>query len=608
LTTVVEKSMRPTLRCIPVSPALAQRVLVFFLAVGSLTPTARGQSDAERTFRTWADEHVEVLLNNRNPRDRAQAADYLGGFEYANVIAALGAALADPDAQVRAAAAGALWKSGQVSAPTRAQLTLALDDPAPAVAIRAAGALEMLGMPAAELVPVRQRVFAAAGMPGSDRYMAARGLVGFAPAPMLLAPVLEFLERAAVPRPSSAQSIAERESYEGAVRTLDRLVKTGDRALIFPLDSGLRVARYSQPAVLEAMAGFDPKPDGWTALLIGYLGSPNPRVRYASLALLGKETHEADVLMWSPRVAVLVRDPESSVRSEALWTLGRAGGLGAPQVDVVVAALGDPDPAMRRRAVATLGEMGDKTQAATMAAKARVADRSRIAVMSLATSDPDTDVRAEARATLARLADGAAAVATAPAVAAPASGSSASEASGIALLSERKITMEPGSWFQALAATEVAVVRAFLDAGMSASAPVADSGPPLVVALQAGDACARDVRPTKADTRALVALLLQRGADANRGDSKGFTPLMAAAMKGCDRAVMKLLIGAGAKVGSTNVMGLAAFDMGLFLGHDGLEELIAAGYRLPPDRAKAYAQAYADKPAVLALVKKATRN
>jgi hypothetical protein len=50
--------------------------------------------------------------------------------------------------------------------------------------------------------------------------------------------------------------------------------------------------------------------------------------------------------------------------------------------------------------------------------------------------------------------------------------------------------MEPGSYFQALAATDVAVVRAFLDAGMSASDPVAGSGPPLIIALHAGNACA----------------------------------------------------------------------------------------------------------------------
>ena len=59
---------------------------------------------------------------------------------------------------------------------------------------------------------------------------------------------------------------------------------------------------------------------------------------------------------------------------------------------------------------------------------------------------------------------------------------------------------------------------------------------------------------------------------------------------------------------ATNVSRLTAFEMGLFYGHDGLEELIAAGYRLTPEKAKGYAQAYAGKPAVLALIAKASRK
>ena len=106
----------------------------------------------------------------------------------------------------------------------------------------------------------------------------------------------------------------------------------------------------------------------------------------------------------------------------------------------------------------------------------------------------------------------------------------------------------------------------------------------------------------------MVRLLLDRGADANRGDAKGFTPLMAAAMSGCDRVVMKMLLAAGAKAGATNAAGLAAFDMGVFQGHDGLEELIAAGYRISPEKASAYEKAFAGKPAVIALVRKATRK
>ena len=569
--------------------------------------SVRAQSDAERMFRKWADERVQVLAKDRNAAEREKAAEYLGGSRYPDVIAALDAALSDPDARVRAAAAGALWKSGKVAEPARAHLVQALDDPSPSVVIRAAGALRMLGMTDAELVPARQRVFDAPGIPNVDRYMAARGLIGYAPPLTLLPPILEFLERAAVPRPASKESIAERESFEGAVSALDRLVKTGDRALIVPLTDAARMARNSQAVLLKALGGFDPKPEGWTPLLVGYLDSRDPKVRYASLTLLGRETRERDVLIWAPRAADLTRDPDSSVRSEALWTLGRAGGLAAAEVDAVVLVFGDSDPAMRRRAVATLGELGDRKQAVTAAAKARVAERGLAAVTALAESDPDPDVRAEARTTLARLGSDASPTGTAAAPAARDT-NPPGEANAVALLRERGITMESGSYFQALATTNVSVVRAFLDAGISATAPVAGSGPPLVVALQVGNACAPGVRPTKADTKAMIKLLLERGAEANRGDANGLTPLMAASMKGCDREVMKLLIGAGAKVATTNAMGLTAFDMGLYFGHDGLEELIAAGYRLPPEKAKAYEKAFAEKPAVLALVRKATRK
>ena len=246
------------------------------------------------------------------------------------------------------------------------------------------------------------------------------------------------------------------------------------------------------------------------------------------------------------------------MRSEALWSLSRAGGLAAAQIDAVVVVLRDPDPATRRRAVAAIGEMGDTKQAVTAAAKTRVADadaRGRRGARRWRTPMPTFARKRRRRSRkLGGEAPATAAVAADPAASARGTTTPA-EASAVALLRERKITMESGSYFQALAGTDVRVVRAFLDAGMSASAPVAGSGPPLVVMLQVGDACAPGVRPTKADTKAMIKLLLERGADANRGDGNGFTPLMAASMKGCDREVMKLLIGAGAKVGATNAMG-----------------------------------------------------
>lgn len=569
---------------------------------------AGAQTDSEKMLRKWADESLQVLAKDSSADERTKAAEYLGGFNYPDVIAALGAALADPEARVRAAAAGALWKSGKAAEPARASLQKALDDPAPPVVIRAAGALETLGVPRAELVNARSRAFAAPDLASTDRYMAARGLVGYVPPLPLLAPIAEFLERSATPRAGST-SIPDSQTYDGAVSVIERLAKTGDRSLVVPMAEATRSARYSQAAMLKALSHFEPKPEGWTMLLVGSLDAPDWKIRFAALSLLAKQTGEKDVLVWAPRAAALTRDQDNSVRRQALWSLGRAGGLAAVEVDAVVASLGDPDVDVRRQAVITLGEMGDRSQAVTASTKARVAERARPQLVALVDKDPDAKVRTEAKRALAKISGEAATTALAIApdqVQAPRPSNPAVEAGAVATLRERNLTMDPGAWFQALMRTDVTVVRAFLDAGYSASAQVAGRGPPLVVMLETGDACSPGARPTKADTKALVKLLLGHGADANGAGANGFTPLMAASMKGCDREVMKLLIVAGAKVGTTNPQGLSAFDMGVFFGHDGLEELIAAGYRLSPEKAKGYEKAFANKPAVLALVRKAT--
>ena len=126
------------------------------------------------------------------------------------------------------------------------------------------------------------------------------------------------------------------------------------------------------------------------------------------------------------------------------------------------------------------------------------------------------------------------------------------------------------------------------------------------VVLEASEGCDPKVRPTPADTKAIIKLLLARGADVNAGDDRGNTPLMEAAEK-CDAEVVKTLLGAKANMNAKNGSGMTAFEFGLFNATDGASALAAAGFRLSAEKVKMYRQAYAKDPKKLALVAKATK-
>ncbi len=364
---------------------------------------------------------------------------------------------------------------------------------------------------------------------------------------------------------------------------------------------GARSVRAGQPVLLTTIASLEPKPEGYTAFMVSFLDSSDPKARHAALGALRPMTKETDVAVWAPRAGAMLNDPDSSVRSEALWALGSGGGLSASEIEKVVAALSDSNASVRRSAARAIGEMGDKNQAVAASAKASVARAALPALTSAMANDADADVRSEAKSALAKLGSGSGAP-----VAASTTSARGSETDGMAVVRARKVTFEESSFYRALSEVDVELVRAFLDAGMSPTQSLVEMGPPLRVMLFSGQACQPAQRPTSADTKAAVRLLLERGADPNGSDANGNTALMEAASHGCDRELMRMLIKAGAKVDAKNKAGLTPFEMGLFHGHDGLEEIIAAGYRLPPEKAKMYTQGYAGKPAVQAMIKKAT--
>ena len=543
---------------------------------------------------------LQAVRSGRDPAERVKAVEWLAGSQSdPEAIAAIAGALKDSDAKVRFAAASGLWKHEKRAEPHRAELVAALDDADPDVVARAAGALQSIGMKEAELVAPRKRVLESPQASESSRFLVARNLVGFEPPLSLLPAMLAYLERNAARDPRG-------QNVELAERALERMVKVSkERALAAPLMEALATTKSAQIPLMKTLAAFEPRPENLVEALLAQLDAREPRVRYAALSHLGRVKGEREVAAWLPRAAALLQDPDSSVRSEALWVMGNAGGLAAGEADKVVAMLADPSAGVRRNAARTLGEIGEANQAIPAAAKARVHGLAHPALTNAMERDGDKDVREEARSALKKLGSGSAVLAAAAPGSTAASGN---ESAGMAVLRARKVNFETSSFYRALSEVDVELVRAFLDAGMSPREPVTEMGPPLRVMLFHGRSCSAAVRPTRPETFAAVKLLLERGADVNGADANGNTPLSEAAGKGCDRELIRLLIKAGAKVNAVNAAGLTPFEMGLWMGHDGLEELIAAGYRLPPEKVKAYTEGYKDRPAAQAMIKKAARK
>jgi HEAT repeat protein len=551
-------------------------------------------------------EQITILAKEPDPKYRIEAARWLSGQNDPASIAALAGALTtDKDPRVRREAASGLWDAEEKAKDYRPQLMKALDDPDPNVVAYAAGALQAQGVKEAELVAARKRAFNAQDISDTSRFLVSRNLIGAEPSTKILEAQLAYLEKNTKNYTGSI-SDKNRKNVELAEKALESLIKkTKDRALIPPLYEALGNTKNAQIPIMKALGYFEPRPAEWTQTLLVQLDNPNKYTREAALSQLRSMKKEKEIAVWLPRVTQSLQDPDSSVRSEALWTIGEAKGLAVNEVDKVVAALGDKDKSVRRSAARALEEIGEANQAIPAASKAKIDAAARPA-LTAALQDPDSDVRDAAQSALRNM-DRRSDMAARPAASASAA-STGSEAAGMAVLRKRKVQFEEGMWYRALSEVDVELVRAFLDAGMSPSASVADMGPPMRVMFFSSEACSARVRPTRPETKEIMKMLFERGADINAADKNKNTAITEAASKGCDREVIRMLIKAGAKINVPNGSGLTPFEMGLWDAGDGLDELIAAGYRMPPDKVKQYLEGYKDRPASIAMVKKAAKK
>jgi len=631
-------------------------------------------------------EAIKNLQKSKKAEDRASAAETLGGKEDPEAIAALAQALSDRDATVRQAAASALWETGDKAKAAEPALRQVLEDPEPKVVAWAAGALEAMDVKPATLAEARRRALRAA-TDDHTAFLAARGLIGIDPPSSVVPALVRYLsaETEAMARGNRTDHTG---SVEMAEKALARLAKTKDRTAIPRLIDSVGRTPSADPWLLKTLGLYSPPPDRFAEILVKGMRARLPGTREVSLSQCRDLDSDKDVALWAPEAIALTRDPEESVRSEAIRSLQKAGGRAAASApDLVRLMKGDTSARVRASAAEALGDVADASAAVSQKTKAEAADQAKAAlVTAIADRDPNVADKAltsynrlslptaEAVATLTQVAEGngppalrqralgmlrnrqgqakpvleriraltkspdvaeeartavewierggpgspnplmtttAATTKSSSGPASPAKPGAArrdpgAEERGLAKLRELEISFEADMFYKSLSDVEPEAVKAFLDAGMSASHAFASTRKrsPLMVLFFGNEACERG-QPITEDGLTILKALLAGGADVNQVDQDGNTALMFAADK-CDRVTMRLLISAGAKVDARDpVNKISVLEGSIGSGNPGVEELIAAGARLDAETAKRYLESYKKNPKAIELIRKA---
>ena len=269
-------------------------------------------------------------LKSKDVQKRVDAVGHLATWGKRTTAPLIIGALKDPDPHVRAAAADALWNDEMKTEAARAPLTAALNDPAPEVAVLAAGALRLLGASKGDVQQANERGLTTSSDP-RIRFLAARALIGVTPPARLVNALVVYLEIQSVANSSTNIDLAE--------RALEDLRNTKDRAIVVPLVDALSSMKKGAHIVLDVLGKVQPRPDGWTALLIAQAARTDANVRRTSLLLMRDVKADADVVQWSPVAArLLSSDTDDVVRGYAASALEFAGGGAHAQADAVLTA------------------------------------------------------------------------------------------------------------------------------------------------------------------------------------------------------------------------------------------------------------------------------
>ncbi|HYQ99711.1 MAG TPA: HEAT repeat domain-containing protein, partial [Casimicrobiaceae bacterium] len=340
-------------------------LLALAAAFGVFAPSALLLAADDATVRASAG-----ILQSRSMsvKDRVEAADSLARYYPKRAVPLLVEALNEPSEPVRRAAARGLLTvarnpDADATAAARAAipaLRVALDDTSLAVAMYAANALEQLGEAPASLAAARRRALRTPGPYAFERFLAARGLIGLDPPPVLTTFVLEWLYDEHV-RAGSSDGAGASDNVAAANATLARLVRTGDRGVLAVLEQAVGTNRPGTGDVLRAMAVAMPPPERFARLLVAESEAPGADAVEAAFALMPKLVAPTELNEWVPAAARALPDPRRQVfAARALRDVAGRTPLGMAEL-AQLATSGAP-PEVRAIALAALGDASSGTR------------------------------------------------------------------------------------------------------------------------------------------------------------------------------------------------------------------------------------------------------
>lgn len=327
------------------------------LAAVSAAPALHAETARER-----AQKLMKTLAKDRDAGERAEAARMLGEMGATDSVPALAKALSDDERTVRASAAAALWKLGDVSKPAMPELKKAFDRGPGWVRLNAGGALEALGADRKELVEGYRELLTSNDV--SARVEAARRLQGQIPDDELLPVVQEALDHKEVR--SDAQEV---------LRHLSPKKKEGASALSASLVSNLHHRDSSVRSDAAYQLGrMKPVPRDAVPAIVDLLGDSETSVRRAACSALGSmgKTHAAASV--KPLVTTFQKDEEVEIRVAAAHALAEIGQAAKEAIPAFTVALKDKEPKIREAACEGLQGMGTLARSAIPALEAAQKD------------------------------------------------------------------------------------------------------------------------------------------------------------------------------------------------------------------------------------------